>query len=70
MSTPTANRIRQARYSLRLTQEEFARSVGVGVRNVPDWESGKRQPRIASLRRISELSGIPLEELAPAEQVS
>lgn len=69
MSTPNANRIRQARYSLRLTQEEFARSIGVGVRNVPDWESGKRQPRIASLRRISELSGIPIDELIP-EQVA
>lgn len=62
MSTPTALRIRQARHSLRLTQEEFARTVGVGVRSVPDWESGKRRPRIGALRRISELTGVPLAE--------
>lgn len=64
MSTQTAIKIKQARASLRLTQEEFARQVGVGVRNVPDWESGKRRPRIAALRRISEVSGVPLDELA------
>jgi transcriptional regulator with XRE-family HTH domain len=63
MSTPTALRIRQARHSLGLTQEEFARTVRVGVRSIPDWESGKRRPRIGALRRISELTGIPLEEL-------
>jgi transcriptional regulator with XRE-family HTH domain len=64
MSTPTATRIRQARHSLRMTQEEFARAVQVGVRSVPDWESGKARPRIGALRRISELTGVPLDELA------
>lgn len=63
MSTPTALRIKQARHSLRMTQEEFARKLDVSVRSVPDWESGKRRPRIAVLRRISEVADVPLDEL-------
>lgn len=70
MSTPTALRIREARRSLHLTQEEFAREVGVGVRSVPDWESGKRHPRIAALRRISEVTGVSLDELVPRDAVA
>lgn len=70
MSTPTADRIKEARRSLRLTQEQFAREVGVGVRSVPDWESGKHRPRIGALRRISEVTGVSLDELAPSADVA
>lgn len=60
----TAAWIRKARHAAGFTQEELARQVGRGVRNVPDWESGKRVPRAKTLRRISEVTGASLDELA------
>lgn len=66
----TALRIKRARHAAGLTQEELARRVGVGVRNVPGWESGKSVPRAKTLRRIAEVTGVEVSELVVLEDTS
>ena len=41
----TAQGIRAARKEVGLTQAELAEKLGVGLRTVEAWETGKRQPR-------------------------
>lgn len=63
----TANRIRQARLAKGWTQDEFARELGVGVRNVSRWELGQAVPRAKALRRIAEVLGCSVEDLLDAQ---
>jgi putative transcriptional regulator len=44
-SCDTASYARRIRANVRLTQEEFARRIGVPVETVRNWEQGKREPR-------------------------
>lgn len=53
--------IAAARTNARLTQKEFAAAVGVSLATVNNWESGKTEPTLSQLRRISEISGIPMD---------
>jgi transcriptional regulator with XRE-family HTH domain len=50
--------IRAARAKLRLSQEQFASSLGVKLSRVQKWESGLNEPRftITELRRLRELN--------------
>lgn len=50
-----------ARVNAKLTQKELAKILGVSNVTVVNWESGKTEPSASQLRRISELSGIPLD---------
>ena len=44
-----------------LSQREFAEKLGVSVNTVGNWESGKTEPDLSELRKISNLSGIPMD---------
>ena len=46
-----------------LTQEEFAREVGVSRQSVYKWESGKSYPEAAKLMEIRRLYGVSVDEL-------
>ncbi|HET9163904.1 MAG TPA: helix-turn-helix transcriptional regulator [Solirubrobacterales bacterium] len=46
-------RLREARERLGLTQEEVAQRSGVHVTEVSRMESGKRDPKISTLRRLA-----------------
>ena len=64
-----ADRLRSAREEKGLSQEAAAALVGVSRQAVGRWESGQSMPSTANLLRLSEIYGIPLEELcgrAPA----
>lgn len=52
------DRIRQLRESRGLTQEQFAREVGVTVGALNRWECGKRRPTGLSVRRLEELASL------------
>lgn len=48
-----AAHLRETRHSMRLTQEQFAREVGVSTGTVYRWEAGKSEPSSAAVwRRI------------------
>lgn len=53
-------RIRVAREAAQLTLPELARRLGVEVKSLKAWESGKREPRANRLRTLSGVLGASL----------
>lgn len=47
----------------RTTQADFARLMGVSQPTVSDWLSGKKNPRVAHLLRIANLTGASVDAL-------
>jgi transcriptional regulator with XRE-family HTH domain len=56
--------IRRLRKYLGQNQGEFAMRFGVSRQLVGFWESGIREPGVAVLVKLEELSGYPLSKLA------
>ena len=50
-----------ARVNARLSQKELADILGVSNTTVGNWEAGTTEPSLSQLRKISELSGIPMD---------
>ena len=50
-----------ARINAKLTQKELAEILGVSNATIVNWESGKTEPNLSQLKKISELSGIPMD---------
>ena len=50
-----------ARVNANMNQREFAGFMGVDVSTVTNWEKGKTEPSASQLRKISEVSGIPMD---------
>lgn len=50
-----------ARVNSGLNQSEFAREMGVSLATVTNWEKGRTEPDVTQLRKISQLSGIPMD---------
>jgi DNA-binding XRE family transcriptional regulator len=50
-----------ARVNAGFTQREFAKELGVAHTTVVNWEKGNTEPNMSQLRKISELSGIPMD---------
>ncbi len=44
-----------------MTNAEWARELGVTSATVTNWESGATKPNLEQIRRMSELSGIPMD---------
>lgn len=53
--------IKAARVNSEMNQIEFAREIGVSLSTVTNWERGKTEPDASHLRKISEISGIPMD---------
>lgn len=51
-----------------MKQTEWAESLGVTVNTVISWEKGKTEPTLSHLRKMSELSGIPMDFIFVPEQ--
>ena len=56
-STELGARLRELRVGRGLTQEELALSLGVAQSDVARWESGAREPRVDTLRRLAAALG-------------
>lgn len=57
----TGAEIKEIRRSLFMTQQEFAKKIGVHLVTVSDWENGKRNPSLKHLKIITELkNGVSL----------
>lgn len=50
-----------ARINAKLTQRQLAEILDISVGTVNNWERGKSEPSLSQLRKISELSGIPMD---------
>ena len=57
------NKIAEVRKSKGFTQQVLARAVGLTQGAVAHWESGRRQPPLAMLRKIAAALGVDVREL-------
>ncbi len=55
--------LKAARINSGLDQKEFAKFIGVSNLTVSNWELGKSEPNLTQLKKISEASGIPIDNL-------
>ena len=55
--------LKAARINSGLDQKEFAKYLGVTNLTVSNWELGKSEPNLTQLKKISEVSGIPVDNL-------
>lgn len=44
-----------------MNQKEWAKNLGVSNATVVNWEKGNTEPSLSVLRKMSELSGIPMD---------
>lgn len=51
-----------------MKQEEWAEALGVTVNTVINWEKGRTEPSLSQLRKMSEMSGIPMDFIFVPEQ--
>ena len=49
------------RANAEMNQIQFAEAIGVDRSTIANWEAGKTEPTVTQLRKISELSGIPMD---------
>lgn len=57
-----------ARVNAKMNQREMAEYIGVDVSTITNWEKGKSEPSTSQLRKISEVSGIPMDYIFVSEQ--
>ena len=65
--TSFAQEVKEARDRLELTQEEFARLIGVSSKSVSAWERGLVVPRLSTRRRLARWFTVP-EKSAPVQE--
>ncbi|AFY73563.1 putative transcriptional regulator [Synechococcus sp. PCC 7502] len=56
MITHTAKFVKELRYRLGMTQEQFAMELGVTLNTINRWENGKSHPSPLALEKITQLS--------------
>ena len=49
------------RVNAKKTQKEWAKLLGVTSATVVNWEKGNTEPTLSHIRKMSELSGIPMD---------
>lgn len=52
-----------ARKIARMTQKELAVAVGVSESTVINWEKERSEPTVGQAKKISEVTGIPLDSI-------
>ena len=55
--------IARCRKKAKMTQSELAILLGVTLMTISNYERGVREPSIENLKRMSEIFGVPIEEL-------
>lgn len=58
-----SEKLKQARFTVNLTQEAVAEKVGVTRQTISNWENGKSYPDIASVIMLSDIYGLTLDAL-------
>lgn len=57
-----AEKIKNAREQLGLTQEELGKLIGISKQSISSWEKGRNLPDILNIDKIANLSGKNLAE--------
>lgn len=65
---PIRNSLTAARVNAHMNLCEMAQHIGVSTSTVLNWENGKAEPTVIQLRKISEISGIPIDFIFVSEK--
>lgn len=57
------NRIKQLRTDRQITQTSLARAFGISQGTLSSWESGRYEPDLTSLQKLSEFFGVSVDYL-------
>ncbi|MGI6080850.1 MAG: helix-turn-helix transcriptional regulator [Candidatus Avilachnospira sp.] len=52
-----------ARVNAKMTQEEVAKKMKIGKKTIINWEKGNSMPSFADLAMLSNLYGIPIDNI-------
>lgn len=63
------NKLRNLRISRGLTQMEVAEGLGTSQSSITSWESGRREPDFATIRRLADYFNVPMSSLLPSEDM-
>ena len=55
--------IKAARVNANLTQDAFAKKIGVGVKTIQNWESGSSSPRADRMPEICKVLGCKIDDI-------
>ena len=58
-----AERIIAAREAAKMSQAQLAKAIGKSRSSVHEYETGAHEPRMAVVRKIAEVTEVPLSEL-------
>ncbi len=61
-------KIRDLRRKQNLTQSDFGRLINISASTIALWETGKREPDIKNLKKISEIFNVTTDYLLDNEQ--
>lgn len=56
------------RVNAKMNQKEWAECIGVDLSTISNWENGKTEPSASQLRKMSEVSKIPIDFIFVPEQ--
>jgi transcriptional regulator with XRE-family HTH domain len=57
------NRVKELRTAAGMTQKALADQLGVTVPTVSKWELGQRTPELERVFRMTQIFGVPIEEI-------
>lgn len=57
-----AEKIRNARIAAGFTQMELAEKIGVSWRQLQHWESGRRNPKLETIKKIAYALGVDYKD--------
>lgn len=63
MPEPIRISLAAARVNARLTQEEVAKRMKIGKRTIINWEKGTVMPSFADINLLSDIYGIPIDNI-------
>ncbi len=63
MPKPIRISLAAARVNARLTQEEVAKRMKIGKRTIINWEKGTVMPSFADINLLSDIYGIPIDNI-------
>lgn len=64
---PIGEKIKAARIAAHMTQADLAKILGVAYQNIGQWESGKRNPKLDTIAKISKALNVRIEDLMGLE---
>ena len=63
------DKLRNLRISRGMTQMELAEGMKTTQSSITSWETGRREPDFATIKKIAEYFRVPMSALLPSEEI-